>query len=67
MLWKSFNDSGLSPRFSADYRYLGEDCRNKRHFDCEGFVAWVIVEAQVKMQTSGAKALISIKAAATIV
>jgi len=43
--WKSFNSSGLFPRLSAGYLYLGEDCRNKRHFDCEGFVAWVIVKA----------------------
>ncbi|MEO7253710.1 MAG: hypothetical protein ABIZ64_05615 [Casimicrobium sp.] len=43
--WKSFNGSELFPRLSAGYLYLGEDCRNKRHFDCEGLVAWAIVKA----------------------
>ena len=43
--WKSFDNSGLFPRLSAGYLYLGEDCRNKRHFDCEGLVAWAIVKA----------------------
>ena len=42
---KSFENTGLFPRFSGDYLFLGEDCRNKRHFDCEGFIAWVLVKA----------------------
>lgn len=46
--WKSFNYTGLYPRRSSDYLYLGEDCRNRRHFDCEGFVAWVLVKAAGK-------------------
>ena len=29
----------------AGYLYLGEDCRNKRHFDCDGLVAWAIMRA----------------------
>ncbi len=37
-LWKSFNNTGLFPRLSEGYLYLGEDCRNKRHFDCEGLI-----------------------------
>ncbi len=48
MLWKSFNGTGLFPRRSSGYLYLGEDCRNRRHFDCEGFVAWVLVKAASK-------------------
>ena len=46
--WKSFNHTGLFPRRSAGYLYLGEDCRGHRHFDCEGFVAWVLVKAAGK-------------------
>jgi hypothetical protein len=43
--WESFNSTNLYPRRANDYMYLGEDCRNKRHFDCEGFIAWVLVNA----------------------
>lgn len=43
--WWDFNYSGLYPRNADGYIYLGEDCRNKRHYDCEGFVAWVLVKA----------------------
>jgi hypothetical protein len=43
--WKDFNNTGLFPRRSSGYIYLGEDCRGKKHFDCEGFVAWVLVKA----------------------
>ncbi len=43
--WESFNNTGLYPRRAYNYMYLGEDCRNKRHFDCEGFIAWVLVKA----------------------
>lgn len=43
--WKDFNNTGLYPRNSGGYLYLGEDCRGKRHYDCEGFVAWVLVKA----------------------
>lgn len=43
--WRSFQDSGRFPRRDAGYIFLGEDCRGKRHFDCEGFVAWVLVKA----------------------
>lgn len=43
--WKDFNYTGLYPRRDAGYIFLGEDCRGKRHFDCEGFVAWVLVKA----------------------
>lgn len=42
---KSFEGTGLYPRFSQGYLFLGEDCRGKRHFDCEGFVAWVLVKS----------------------
>ena len=48
LLWKSFNRTGLYPRRSSNYRFLGEDCRNRRHFDCEGFIAWVLVKAAGK-------------------
>lgn len=43
--WWDFENRGLYPRVSSGYIYLGEDCRGKRHFDCEGFVAWVLVKA----------------------
>lgn len=43
--WPPFRDTGLFPRRDVGYIFLGEDCRGKRHFDCEGFVAWVLVEA----------------------
>lgn len=43
--WPSFRGTGLFPRLSSKYIYLGEDCRGKRHFDCEGFIAWVLVHA----------------------
>jgi hypothetical protein len=43
--WKSFNGTGLYPRRDSGYLYLGEDCRGKRHFDCEGYIAWVLVKA----------------------
>ncbi len=46
--WKSFQGTGLFPRRSAGYLYLGEDCRGRRHFDCEGFVVWVLVKAAGK-------------------
>lgn len=43
--WWDFENTGLYPRRSSGYIYLGEDCRGKKHFDCEGFVAWVLVKA----------------------
>lgn len=43
--WYDFNNTGLYPRRDAGYIFLGEDCRDKRHFDCEGFIAWVLVKA----------------------
>ncbi len=43
--WPSFRGTGLFPRNDGGYLYLGEDCRGKRHFDCEGFIAWVLVKA----------------------
>ena len=43
--WHSFNDSGCYPRRSGNSIYLGEDCWGKRHFDCEGFIAWVLIKA----------------------
>jgi hypothetical protein len=46
--WKDFNKTGLYPRRDSGYIFLGEDCRNKRHFDCEGFIAWVLVRALKK-------------------
>ncbi len=43
---KDFDDTGLYPRrgrsIVGDTIYLGEDCRNKRHFDCISFVNWVL-------------------------
>lgn len=55
MLWKSFNSTGLFPRRSENYLFLGEDCRNRRHFDCEGFIAWVLVKAAGKDAGSWSK------------
>jgi hypothetical protein len=46
--WPSFNHTGLYPRRDAGYLFLGEDCREKRHFDCEGFIAWVLWSALAK-------------------
>lgn len=43
--WKDFEHTGLYPRRDAGYIFLGEDCRGKKHFDCEGFIAWVLVKA----------------------
>lgn len=43
--WKPFQSTILYPRRDAGYIFLGEDCRGKRHFDCEGLVAWVLVKA----------------------
>jgi hypothetical protein len=43
--WADFNKTGLYPRRDAGYLFLGEDCREKKHFDCEGFIAWVLVKA----------------------
>ena len=43
---KPFAGSGLYPRrgrsMPGDTIYLGEDCRDKRHFDCISFVNWVL-------------------------
>ncbi|MER2557758.1 MAG: hypothetical protein ABTQ93_09815 [Candidatus Competibacter denitrificans] len=43
---KAFAGTGLYPRRGrskpGDTIYLGEDCRNKRHFDCISFVNWVL-------------------------
>lgn len=43
---KPFAGTGLYPRrgrsMVGDTIYLGEDCRNKRHFDCISFVNWVL-------------------------
>jgi hypothetical protein len=48
-LWWDFNNTGLYPRRDVnDGIYLGEDCRWKKHFDCESFVAWVIITALKK-------------------
>lgn len=41
-------DKGLFPRRDPEKQggiYLGEDCRGKRHFDCESFMAWCISSA----------------------
>jgi cell wall-associated NlpC family hydrolase len=42
--WPSFETEGLTPRRigkSSDSAIaLGEDCRDKRHFDCIGFIYW---------------------------
>lgn len=43
--WKSFEKPNLFPRRlhgEGSAIALGEDCRNKRHFDCIGFVYWVL-------------------------
>ncbi len=48
--WNSFEQTGLYPRRADNYIYLGEDCWNKRHFDCEGFIAWVLIKALSKDQ-----------------
>jgi hypothetical protein len=44
-IWPSYRGTGLFPRNDSGYLYLGEDCRGVRHFDCEGFIAWVLVKA----------------------
>lgn len=41
-------EKGLFPRRDPQKQggiYLGEDCRRKRHFDCESFMAWCISSA----------------------
>lgn len=48
--WHGFDDTGLYPRRADNYFYLGEDCWGKRHFDCEGFIAWVLIKALGKDQ-----------------
>ena len=53
--WESFNNTGLYPRRAYDYIYLGEDCRNKRHFDCESFIAWVLIKGLGKDKGTWAK------------
>lgn len=43
--WAYFDKPNLFPRrlHGADSTIaLGEDCRNKRHFDCIGFIYWVL-------------------------
>jgi hypothetical protein len=45
--WPHFDKPGLFPRRlggSDSSIALGEDCRNKRHFDCIGFIYWVLHE-----------------------
>lgn len=42
--WTDFNNTGLYPRLAYGEMVLGEDCRNKRHFDCESLITWVLVE-----------------------
>lgn len=52
--WKSyfyypdFNNTGLYPRREDGWIFLGEDCRGKRHFDCQSFIGWVIGDALKK-------------------
>jgi len=48
--WDSFEGTWLYPRLADDFIFLGEDCWQKRHFDCEGFIAWVLVKALGKDQ-----------------
>lgn len=55
--WESFENTGLYPRLANDYIYLGEDCWGKRHFDCEGFIAWVLVKALKKDQGTWKKGI----------
>lgn len=44
--WEDFQYTWLFPRRDKNTAvYLGEDCRYKRHFDCESFIAWVICHA----------------------
>ncbi len=43
--WTSYEKPSLFPRRlhgEGSAIALGEDCRNKRHFDCIGFVYWVL-------------------------
>lgn len=44
--WPPFEKPGLTPRRiskkDGDSIVLGEDCRGKRHFDCIGFIFWVL-------------------------
>jgi hypothetical protein len=58
LFWGDFNNTGLYPRRDVnDGIYLGEDCRWTRHFDCESFVAWVIVTALKKDQGTWRKSI----------
>ena len=46
--WPHFEKPNMFPRRlkgSDSAIALGEDCRNKRHFDCIGFIYWVLHEA----------------------
>lgn len=56
-MWDSFENTGLYPRLANGYIYLGEDCWGKRHFDCEGFIAWVLVKALGKDQGTWKKGI----------
>lgn len=45
--WPHFEDAGMFPRRlggPGSSIALGEDCRDKRHFDCIGFIYWVLHE-----------------------
>ena len=43
--YPDFNNTGLYPRRADNWIFLGEDCRGKRHFDCQSFIGWVICHA----------------------
>ena len=43
--WPPFEGYGMTPRRLASTAIaLGEDCRGRRHFDCIGFIYWVLNE-----------------------
>ncbi|MDZ7637515.1 MAG: hypothetical protein U5J83_04600 [Bryobacterales bacterium] len=47
--WPSFEGMGFPRKAWDEFRenyfwVLGEDCRNKAHFDCIGFVNWVLTQ-----------------------
>jgi hypothetical protein len=51
-IWKKLPDSMGWPAFYGGYPrrkdgkvYLGEDCRHKSHFDCIGFINWLVYAA----------------------
>lgn len=55
--YPDFNNTGLYPRLEGGWIFLGEDCRGKRHFDCQSFVGWVICQALKQPASTWAKSI----------